>query len=80
MDELKWGYVDWFATSGQSFGYIVGDDGVKCYVHYSHISVVNQDNPKYKVLTPGQRVKYKVIEGYLGKGTQADEVEVSVEY
>lgn len=81
MDELKYGYVDWFGTSGQSYGYIIGDDGSRCYVHYRHISDVNQENPSFKVLQPGQRVKYVVIEGYpLGKGTQASKVEVILDY
>jgi len=78
--EFRFGKVKWFSTSGQSFGYIIGNDGVECYVHYSHISPVGQENPKYRVLAAGQIVKYTVVEGYLGKGTQADQVEIFNNY
>lgn len=80
MSEIKTGKVKWFSTSGQSFGYIVGSDGVECYVHYSHISSIGQENPKYRVLSAGQIVAYTVVEGYLGKGTQADDVQILTEY
>lgn len=73
--QFKFGVVEWFGTKGESFGYIRGEDGVECYVHYSHISPVGQENPKYLVLKPGDRVRYIVVAGYLNKGTQADLVE-----
>lgn len=74
--QYLYGKVKWFSTNGQSFGYLIGEDGTECYVHYSHISPIGQENPKYKVLIPGQKVRYLVVAGYLGVGTQADAVEV----
>ncbi len=76
MEDIKFGKVKWFGTNGQSFGYILGEDGIECYVHYSHITPIGQTNPNYRVLTTGQKVAYTVVAGYLGKGTQAYKVEV----
>ncbi len=81
MDELFYGYVDWFGSKGLPYGYIKRDtDSLRTYVHYKGISVVGQVNPKYKTLLAGQRVKYRIIQGYHNPGTQAVDVEIVGEY
>lgn len=75
--EFFYGVVDWFGSKGLPYGYLMRDgDRQLCYVHYKNISPENQENPKYKTLAPGMRVKYKVGTGYHSTGSQAYEVTV----
>ena len=81
MEEFTFGYVAWFGSKGLPFGYVKRDgDSLETYVHYKGISQEGQDNPKYKTLVPGQRVKYRIIQGYHNPGTQAVDVTVIGEY
>jgi cold shock CspA family protein len=69
------GICKWFSSKGQPWGYIKFKDeqGASCeiFVHYKQILPDNQENPKFRVLKPGQRVAFDIGSGYPSKGTQA---------
>jgi len=73
------GKVKWFASGGQSYGYIFYEDnGQKreIYVHYKNIKPVNQRDPKYREVRKNDVVRFKIGEGFRNTGTQALEVEI----
>jgi cold shock CspA family protein len=75
------GTVKWFSSANQPWGYIkfVDDAGSnrECFVHFKHISRENQENPRFRMLKPGQRVSFDIGPGFpAGKGTQALNVKV----
>ena len=80
MDELiirfEEGTVNWFASGGQSFGYIDKDKGGQIYVHYKNIMPPMQRDPSFMNLMKDDRVKFKEAEGFRNDGTQAVEVEI----
>ena len=79
MDDFKEGVCKWFASSGQSFGYITYNDGMnEVYVHYSQIARKNLRDPKYRDMKKGDTVKFKIADGYHNNGTQAVEVEILI--
>ena len=69
------GEVKWFSTKGEAYGYITYENG-EVFVHYKGLLDEGQENPRFKCLKPGQKVRFEVIEGHLGKGTQAINVVV----
>ncbi len=71
-----WGVVKWFGSKGQSWGYIITDEGPEIFVHFKSILPDNQENPKFRTLNPGQRVSFEVASGYYMPGTQAVNVKV----
>ena len=80
MLDMQYGCVDWFGSKGLPYGYIKRDsDSLRTYVHYKGISEVGQPNPKYRTLIAGQKVSYRIAQGYHNPGTQAIEVIVLVE-
>lgn len=75
------GIVKWFASANQPWGYIRFVDEVhqhqEIFAHYKNILPDNQENPRFKVLKPGQRVGFRIGPGFpAGKGTQALEIKV----
>jgi len=64
------GRVKWF-NNAKGYGFIVADDGVDVFVHYS---VIHMDG--YKSLREGQDVLYEGVE--TPKGRQATSVTPSV--
>jgi len=70
------GTVKWFSTKGEAYGYITKDDGGEVFVHYKALLDEGQENPRFKCLKPGQRVSFEIIDGHLGKGTQAVNVKI----
>lgn len=78
---MKSGIVEWFGTKGEAYGYLMGDDGVECYVHYKNILADNQENPRFRTLKPGQRVEFEVGTGHYTPegGTQALKVKVVID-
>ena len=75
MDEEFEGECSWFGSGGQSFGFLKYAEG-EIYVHYKHISEVNQRDIKFRELKKYDKVKFKRVEGHNGVGSQADEVEI----
>ena len=73
------GIVKFFPCKGQPFGMITKEDGVDIYVHYKGILSEGQENPKYRVLTPGQKVEFDEAPGYHNPGTQAINVKIVLE-
>lgn len=63
------GTVKWFDVR-KGFGFISDEDGVDCYVHFSHINMEG-----FKKLRPGQRVSFIQGEDEHGR-TTAKEVTV----
>jgi CspA family cold shock protein len=61
------GTVKWF-DERKGYGFITGEDGNDVFVHYSAIQ-----EPGFKTLNEGQRVKYEVVEG--PRGQQAANVQ-----
>ena len=57
------GKVKWF-NDGKGYGFIVAEDGVDVFVHYSAIAMAG-----FKTLREGQTVQYEVQE--TAKGRQA---------
>lgn len=78
MDEFQKGVCKWFASSGQSFGYIIKEDGGEIYVHYSQIKCKNLRDGKYRDMKKGDTVQFKTADGYRNNGTQAVEVEILI--
>ncbi|MCB1058701.1 MAG: cold shock domain-containing protein [Calditrichaeota bacterium] len=62
------GVVKWFSQK-KGFGFIESSSGAEIFVHYSSIQ-----GRGYRVLEPGDRVKYETVPG--PKGDQAFHVEV----
>ncbi len=62
------GVVKWFSQK-KGFGFIESSSGVEVFVHYSSIK-----GRGYRVLEPGDRVKYETVPG--PKGDQAYHVEL----
>ncbi|MDD3334858.1 MAG: cold shock domain-containing protein [Eubacteriales bacterium] len=54
-------------NSRRGYGYILSEDGTEIFVHYTGI---NMDG--FKMLEPGQRVLFNIIEGI--RGPQATNV------
>ena len=77
MDEIEEGTVKWFASNGQSFGYIDRDNGGQVYVHYKNIKPEMQRKVNFMSLLKDDRVIYKIGLGYNNVGTQALEVEIT---
>lgn len=75
-NEFETGICKWFASGGQSYGYIEKDSGGEVYVHYKNITDVNQRDSKYRDLQAGDKVRFKLGEGFRNTGTQAVEVEI----
>lgn len=83
------GTVKWFASKGQSYGFIgYEDDGRTCqvYVHYKSIGTSNlrpeswRGNKWFKELRKGDIVSFEIVPAFgLNQGTQAIHVEI-VEY
>jgi len=79
MDEQRYvGVCKWFGSKGEAFGYIHGfkaPDGTdgEIFIHFKHISLENQDNPKFRVLKKGAKVEFSIGPGYPSEkhGTQA---------
>jgi len=69
--QMKQGTVKWFSAP-KGFGFIVGDDGLESFVHFSAIQAEG-----YKSLDEGQRVEYEQISS--PKGPQATNVRVITE-
>jgi len=61
------GTVKWF-DERKGYGFITGEDGNDVFVHYSAIQ-----EPGFKTLNEGQRVKYEVVDG--PRGQQAANVQ-----
>jgi CspA family cold shock protein len=61
------GTVKWF-NDAKGFGFITGDDGTDCFVHYSNIL-----GRGHRTLADGARVSYDVAQK--PKGPQAENVE-----
>lgn len=67
--DKPWGYI----------GHGLFSNGMyekQIFAHYKHISIENQINPKFKEIKPNDIVKFRVIEGYNGKGTQAEDITI----
>lgn len=62
------GRVKWF-NQKKGHGFITADGGVDIFVHYSAVA-----GEGYKVLYPGQRVEYELVETTYG--TQSKNVKV----
>jgi CspA family cold shock protein len=62
------GVVKWFSQK-KGFGFIESSSGAEVFVHYSSIR-----GRGYRVLEPGDRVRYEAVPG--PKGDQAYHVEV----
>lgn len=62
------GVVKWFSQK-KGFGFIESSSGAEVFVHYSSIK-----GRGYRVLEPGDKVKYEAVAG--PKGEQAFHVEV----
>ena len=62
------GVVKWFSQK-KGFGFIESSTGAEVFVHYSSIT-----GRGYRVLEPGDKVKYEAVPG--PKGDQAYHVEV----
>jgi CspA family cold shock protein len=75
MEKIQ-GIVSWFSSSGQSFGYIIRDDGGQIFVHYKNILSEGQPDPHFKKLEKGQRVEFEIAPGHFCAGTQAVKVKV----
>lgn len=67
-NKLYHGVVKWF-NNAKGYGFIVADDGVDVFVHYSNIA-----DEGFKTLKEGQIVKYISID--TAKGRQAQEVTI----
>ena len=61
--DMSTGKVKWF-NDGKGYGFIVAEDGVDVFVHYSVIAMAG-----FKSLREGQTVQYEVQE--TAKGRQA---------
>lgn len=80
------GTTHWFASSGQSYGFIhYNDNGVwkQVYVHYKSIGTNNlrPENERggkwFRELHPGDVVRFDIVEGFgMVNGTQAVNVEI----
>lgn len=55
------GTIKWF-NNAKGYGFVIGDDGQECFVHYSKIIAEG-----FKTLTEGDRVTYEVEDGEKGK-------------
>jgi cold shock protein len=64
------GKVKWF-NNAKGYGFIVAEDGVDVFVHYSAITMEG-----FKTLQEGQTVTYQSVD--TPKGRQAAQVEVSM--
>ena len=71
MGEMFKGKVKWF-NAKKGYGFILGDDGVEVFVHFSDI-----EGDGYKTLKDGQVVRYCIGQGQ--KGAQAEHVSVDVD-
>lgn len=60
---MKNGTVKWF-DSQKGYGFIIGDDGVDCFVHQSAILMKG-----FRYLEVGQKVRYQIEE--VEKGNNA---------
>jgi cold shock CspA family protein len=75
------GIVKWFSSKGQPWGYIRFKDGAgemcEVFAHYKQILPEGQENPKYKILNPGQWVEFDIGPGFpASRGTQAYNIKV----
>lgn len=80
------GTVNWFASRGQSYGFIDYEvDGHRCqvYVHYKAIGTANlrseckRGNKWFKELRKGDVVSFEIVPGFgMADGTQAIQVEI----
>lgn len=80
------GTTHWFASSGQSYGFIryeFGDEWRQVYVHYKSIGTLNlrPDNRRgkkwFRELHTGDVVRFDIVEGFgMPHGTQAVNVEI----
>ncbi len=66
LNQMSHGIVKWF-NNAKGYGFIVAEDGVDVFVHYSKII-----DEGYKTLKEGQLVKYISID--TPKGRQAQDV------
>lgn len=57
---MKNGTVKWF-DSQKGYGFIIGDDGVDCFVHQSAILMKG-----FRYLEVGQKVRYQIEEAEKG--------------
>jgi len=65
---MNTGKVKWF-NDAKGFGFITGDDGIDCFVHFSAIKGAG-----HRSLNDGDAVRYDVVSA--PKGPQATNVEV----
>jgi cold shock CspA family protein len=83
------GTVNWFASKGQSYGFIGYSDWDVCdgkprqvYVHYKSIGTKNlrpenlRGRKWFKELRKGDIVSFDIVEGFGVDGTQAINVEI----
>lgn len=79
------GTVNWFATKGQSYGFIDYDNEgrmIQVYVHYKSIGTKNlrpenlHGKKWFKELHKGDVVSFDVVQGFGVDGTQAVNVEI----
>lgn len=80
------GTVHWFASSGQSYGFInyhFDTEWRQVYVHYKSIGTTNlrpedkRGNKWFRELQKGDVVKFDIVEGFgMPNGTQAINVEI----
>lgn len=80
------GTVFWFASKGQSFGFIKykeDDKEHQVYVHYKSIGTYNlrkenlRRNKWFRELKPGDVVEFEIASGFgVPNGTQAVNVEI----
>jgi cold shock CspA family protein len=77
MERLQ-GIVSWFSSKGQSFGYILKDDGGQVFVHYKNILEEGQADKNFRKLEKGQRVEFEIAPGHFCAGTQAVKVRVII--
>lgn len=82
------GTVNWFASKGQSYGFIRYDEAgssLQVYVHYKSIGTKNlrpeswRGGKWFKELKKGDVVSFSLAEGFGVTGSQAINVEI-VEY
>lgn len=66
LNQMSHGVVKWF-NNAKGYGFIVAEDGVDVFVHYSKII-----DEGYKTLKEGQLVKYISLD--TPKGRQAQDV------
>jgi len=67
--DKPWGYIGHGIFTNSTYEFQI-------FAHYKHISKINQKNPRFKEIKPKDIVKFRVVEGYNGKGTQAEDITI----